>query len=120
MCVRFSTEVWYSCVQYNDETDFLRDACIDAVYLSSPTGVHAEQISKCLNAGKSVLVEKTALPNLIETEELLAKAEQKGLVIMEAFMYRFHKQFQTLKKILDSKKYGEVIKIDGGLFNQSI
>jgi NDP-hexose-3-ketoreductase len=102
----------HNCVQYNEETDLLKDSCVDAVYLSSPTGVHAEQISKCLNSGKSVLVEKTALPSLVETKELIKKAEQKGLVIMEAFMYRFHNQFQTLKKLLDSKKYGEVIKID--------
>ena len=102
----------YNCLQYKDEAELLIDPYIDAVYLSSPTGVHAEQITRCLNAGKSVLVEKTALPSLKETSELIAKAEEKGLVIMEAFMYRFHKQFQHLKKLLDSKKYGEVIKLD--------
>jgi NDP-hexose-3-ketoreductase len=102
----------YNCELYIEETDLLNDSSIDAVYLSSPTGVHAEQISKCLDAGKSVLVEKTALPSLRETSELIAKAEEKGLVIMEAFMYRFHKQFQHLKELLDSKKYGEVIKLD--------
>ena len=48
----------YKCNEYQEETDLLSDPRIDAVYLSSPTGVHFEQIAKCLDAGKSVLVEK--------------------------------------------------------------
>lgn len=102
----------YNCTQYNNETELLSDPSINAVYLSSPTGVHRDQISMCLDAGKSVLVEKTALPSLKETNDLVAKAESKGLIIMEAFMYRFHNQFIQLQKILTSKKHGEIIKID--------
>tara|TARA_R110001583_G_scaffold132895_2_gene284817 strand:+ start:4353 stop:5327 length:975 start_codon:yes stop_codon:yes gene_type:complete len=102
----------YECIEYKNETEFLEDHSINAIYLSSPTGVHFEQIEKCLDAGKSVLVEKTALPSLFETEQLIRKAKQKGLVLMEAFMYRFHEQFHTLKAILDSKEFGHPIKID--------
>jgi NDP-hexose-3-ketoreductase len=102
----------YGCKQYFDEVELLQDNSIDAVYLSSPTGVHYEQILKCLDAGKSVLVEKTAFSSLIQAEELVLKARQSNLLIMEAFMYRFHNQFKLLKKLLESKKYGEVIRID--------
>ena len=102
----------YDCKQNSDPIDLLNDKNVDAVYLSSPTGVHAEQILKCLNSGKSVLVEKTALPSVFETSQLIQLAQQNGLVIMEAFMYRFHNQFIALKQLIESKKYGEIIKID--------
>ena len=102
----------YGSTQYQSEAELLSALNVDAVYLSSPTGVHYEQINKCLDAGKSVLVEKTALPCLKKTQELISKAESKGLTIMEAFMYRFHKQFTELKKLIINKKYGNVIKIE--------
>lgn len=102
----------YNCFQFSDELELLNSSEVDAVYLSSPTGVHAEQISKCLNYGKSVLVEKTALSTLEEAQELICIADKNGLVIMEAFMYRFHKQFRALEELINSKKYGDVIKID--------
>jgi NDP-hexose-3-ketoreductase len=102
----------YGCRAYSQSIDLLKDHNVDAVYLSSPTGVHAAQIKECLNAGKSVLVEKTALSSLKETQVLTAMAKREGLVIMEAFMYRFHNQFKTLKELIESKKYGNVIKID--------
>ena len=62
--------------------------------------------------GSQFLSKKTALPSLLETEQLAQIAEQKGLVLMEAFMYRFHEQFQTLKTILNSSEFGQAIKVD--------
>jgi NDP-hexose-3-ketoreductase len=104
--------VLYGCVTYLNENELLDDPSVDAVYLSSPTGVHAEQIRKCLNSGKSVLVEKTALPSLQQTKELVKEATERNLVLMEAFMYRFHAHFSELKRLVESKKYGDVIKLD--------
>lgn len=102
----------YSCKVYATPTDLLNDPDIEAVYISSPTSEHFHQIEQCLIHGKSVLVEKTALPDLDSALRCINLAREKGLFIMEAFMYRFHKQFSFLSLMLSDSKYGVVKKID--------
>lgn len=101
----------HGCKKYCSGEELLGDAQVQAVYISGPNSVHHTQIKQCLVANKSVLVEKTALTNLRDAEEIVALARSKNLVVMEAFMYRFHRQFHHLKDILISKKYGQIVRI---------
>ncbi len=100
------------CKKYPNEQELLSDIEVDLVYLSSPTGIHYEQIKKCITAKKSVLVEKTALTNLQQVEEIIELARANGVLVMEAFMYRFHNQFMQLQELLASEKYGEIVRIE--------
>lgn len=109
---KYSQANKYSCISYRDVEDLLCDSDVEVVYISSPTSAHFEQIRKCLDAGKSVLVEKTALPTVKQAEFCCRLAREKGLVILEGFMYRFHLQFDTLISMISSGKYGKVKKID--------
>lgn len=102
----------FGCIAYDDEDQLLQDPQVEAVYISSPASEHYAQVRKCLEAHKSVLVEKTAFLELHEAEELIHIANERQLVIMEAFMYRFHKQFSTLRQILLEEDIGDPIKID--------
>src|ERR1700754_4525867 len=43
---------------YDDFEEMLRDPNVDAVYIASPNGMHAEQAMAALRAGKHVLVDK--------------------------------------------------------------
>ena len=99
----------YLCKGYVEESEFLKDESIDAVYISSPNAMHFVQIMACLKNNKHVIVEKTAFSSTKEAEEALQLAKEKNLCIMEAFMYRFHNQFIELKKLLDLKKYGKML-----------
>ncbi|WP_143710883.1 Gfo/Idh/MocA family protein [Saccharophagus degradans] len=100
------------CKRYADEQELLSDSAVGLVYLSSPTGVHYEQIKKCITAKKSVLVEKTALTSADQVDELLEMARANEVLVMEAFMYRFHSQFKALQELLDFNRYGEIVRIE--------
>ena len=57
-----------------------------------PNGLHGEWTRKALQAGKHVLCEKPLTPTADEARDLFALAEDKSLLLMEAFMYRHHPQ----------------------------
>jgi D-xylose 1-dehydrogenase (NADP+, D-xylono-1,5-lactone-forming) len=68
------------------------DDAVDAVYVSLPNGLHHEWTMRALEAGKHVLCEKPYSRHPAEVEEAFAAADERSLVLMEAFMYRHHPQ----------------------------
>jgi predicted dehydrogenase len=85
----------------------LNDAGIDAVYIPLPNHLHVPWALKALQAGKHVLCEKPIALSSAEAAQLLQAARQTPqLVIMEAFMYRFHPQWVQAKKWVQEGKVG--------------
>ena len=68
----------------------LDDPDIDAVYNPLPNGLHAEWTLRALEAGKHVLCEKPFTSNAAEAQTVADAAAASGLVVMEAFHYRYH------------------------------
>ncbi len=87
----------------------LADPAIDAVYIPLPNHLHVPYSIQALAAGKHVLCEKPIALSSQEAEQLgRAAAERPHLKVMEAFMYRFHPQWQWAKRMVDDGKLGEV------------
>ncbi|KAJ3528545.1 hypothetical protein NM688_g7985 [Phlebia brevispora] len=86
----------------------LDDPRVAAVYNPLPNGLHYEWTMKALSAGKHVLLEKPSSDTAAETREMFEYAEQKGLVLLEAFHYRFHPAVQRVKEILSSGELGAI------------
>jgi predicted dehydrogenase len=91
---------------HDDYPSLLSDPDIDAVYNPLPNGLHAEWTLKALTAGKHVLCEKPFTSNAQEAEEVHEAAEQSGLVVMEAFHYRYHPLAQRLRDLVTSGELG--------------
>jgi xylose dehydrogenase (NAD/NADP) len=68
----------------------VRDPEVDAVYIPLVNSVHKEWTLRAVAAGKHVLCEKPLGMNAGEAEEMGAAADKAGVLLMEAFMYRFH------------------------------
>ena len=67
---------------------------IDAVILATPTGMHAEQGLAAMNAGKHVLIEIPMADSLADSEALVAKQAETGLVAMAGHVRRFNPSHQ--------------------------
>ena len=80
--------------------DLLADPEIEAVYIALPNALHQEWTVKALRAGKHVLCEKPFSRIPAAVEEAFDVAEQEGLVLMEAAMWRLNPQTQLFKELL--------------------
>ncbi|HZD86778.1 MAG TPA: Gfo/Idh/MocA family oxidoreductase, partial [Gaiellaceae bacterium] len=66
----------------------LADPELDAVVIALPNGLHHTWTMRALAAGKHVLCEKPYTRRPSEAEAAWDEAERRGLVLMEAFMWR--------------------------------
>ena len=103
----------------------------DSIILKLPNGLHYEWTMKALAAGKHVLLEKPSGGVAEETRRMFEFANQRGLVLLEAFHYRlvvkicvirqscqlfrFHPAIQRVKEIIDSRELGTVKEIHATL-----
>lgn len=94
---------------YNSYQDLLDDREIDAVYIPLPNHLHVPWAIKAIEADKHVLCEKPIALSSAGAMQLLNAAKQKPyLKVMEAFMYRFHPQWQHAKKLVTDGAIGEL------------
>lgn len=94
---------------YGSYEELLAADDIDAIYNPLPNHLHVPYTIKALEAGKHVLCEKPIGLNALDAGKLLEAVKQyPKLKVMEAFMYRFHPQWQKAKEIVDAGLLGEV------------
>ncbi|NIZ62376.1 oxidoreductase [Sedimentitalea sp. CY04] len=75
---------------------------VDAVILSTPTQMHASQAIACMDAGKHVLVEIPMADNLEDSQAVVAKQKETGLVAMAGQVRRFNPSHQWIKNKIDA------------------
>ncbi len=87
----------------------LADPAIDAVYIPLPNHLHVPWSVRALEAGKHVLCEKPIALDAREAAALVSAAARfPRLKIMEAFMYRFHPQWQKARQLVAEGAIGEL------------
>ncbi|MCK5744629.1 Gfo/Idh/MocA family oxidoreductase [Oricola sp.] len=69
---------------------------VDAVILATPTQMHAAQAIQCMEAGKHVLVEIPMADSLADSQAVVAKQKETGLVAMSGQVRRFNPSHQWI------------------------
>ena len=94
---------------YGSYEALLADPEIEAIYNPLPNHLHVPWTIAALKAGKHVLCEKPIALTAMEARTLLQTAKEfPHLKVMEAFMYRFHPQWQTIKQLVADGNLGEL------------
>ncbi len=88
---------------------------IDAVYNPLPNSHHARWTIAALEAGKPVLLEKPFTANAVEARRVADAAERTGLVVMEAFHWRFHPQAERAVELVSEGAVGEVTHVEAAM-----
>jgi predicted dehydrogenase len=91
---------------YGSYQELIDDPEIDGIYIPLPNNLHYPWALKALDGGKHVLCEKPLALNAIEAREMMDKAKDSKLVLMEALMYRFQPRIKHIQKLVGAGVIG--------------
>jgi predicted dehydrogenase len=93
---------------YGSYEEVLADPDIDAVYIPLPNELHRHWVFAAADAGKHVLCEKPMALNADEARTMVARCEARGVVLMEAFMWRHQPRTTALRAMVSDGAIGEL------------
>ena len=93
---------------YGSYEAMLGSGDVDAVYVATPHPQHAEWAIRCCRAGKHVLCEKPIGVNHAEAMAIFDAADEHGVFVMEAYMWRCHPLAARLAELVKNREIGEV------------
>jgi 2-hydroxy-4-carboxymuconate semialdehyde hemiacetal dehydrogenase len=71
---------------------------LDAVILTTPTQMHADQGEQCMRAGKHVMIEIPMADSLADSERLVRVQQETGVIAMAGHTRRFNPSHQWIHK----------------------
>lgn len=84
------------------------DPAVEAVYIATPHPQHVEWVVRAAAAGKHVLCEKPLGLTCAEAAMAVEACQARGVLLMEAFMYRCHPQTAKIVELVRTGALGEV------------
>jgi predicted dehydrogenase len=86
----------------------LKDSDVDAVYIPLPNELHLPWVMAAADAGKHVLCEKPLALDAPEARAMVAHCRDRGVLLMEAFMWRHQPRTLELRRLVRDGLIGEL------------
>jgi len=99
--LEFGAKRWYA-----DWRELLTDGDIEAVYIATPTYLHAPQTIAAAEAGKHVLCEKPMAMNAAECDAMISACTANGVKLGIAYYRRFYPVLARVRELLTSGELG--------------
>ncbi len=106
---------WGIATVHSDYSAVVADPDVDALYIPLPNSLHARWTLAGIAAGKHVLCEKPFTSNAAQASQVAAAAATSGLVVMEAFHYRYHALLRRVLDLLAEGAIGEIRHVEASL-----
>ncbi len=88
--------------------EIMSDADIGAVFITTPTDMHADLIEQAARAGKAIFCEKPIDLSVQRVRDCLTVVEATGAHLMVGFNRRFDPNFTAVRAQIDAGAIGEV------------
>jgi phthalate 4,5-cis-dihydrodiol dehydrogenase len=105
---------------YASLSEMLDIATLDAIYIASPTPLHAEHVLQVVAAHKHVLIEKPMATSLADAERIVSAAEDEGVNMLVGHSHSFDAPIQAMRKIIASGQLGRVRMVNTWCFTDWI
>src|SRR5262245_60195447 len=86
----------------------VEDPQVDAVYVSTPHELHAQQAKLAASRGKHILVEKPMAPTLADCTGMIEAARAAGVVLMVGPSHSFDAPIARTRALIASGAFGEL------------
>jgi len=101
---------------YSNASDLINDKDINAVYIATPPGSHANYAIETIEAGKPVYIEKPMAVNYDECIKINKAAEKYNIPVFVAYYRRALPGFLLVKEMIENGRIGKVRLIQMQLF----
>jgi predicted dehydrogenase len=88
--------------------DILADEGVDAVVIATPVSTHHPLAAAALKVGKHVFVEKPLAASAQESEELIALAQERELVLMPGHTFLYSPPVNMIRDLIHRGDLGEI------------
>lgn len=117
--------IYSQATSFKSYHDMLEQAPLEAVVISTPLHTHHALAKSALLSGLHVLVEKPMASTVLECEELIEIAMEKGLTLMVGHTYLYSGAVAKIIEIVNSGDLGEISyincqRLNLGLLQQDI
>jgi predicted dehydrogenase len=104
---------------YEGYENLVKDKDIDVVYITTPHSLHYDNMVMCLEHNKHVVCEKPITVNTEQLDDVVHKAKERDLFLMEAMWTYFLPAIITAKQWVDDRKIGNVQLIKASFGNNA-
>lgn len=94
---------------YIDFDEMLANEKLDILDICLPTYMHADFAIKAMEQGINVICEKPISLKTEDVERVYSSAEKNNVKFMVAQVLRFWPEYEVLKEIYDSKRFGKLL-----------
>ncbi len=94
---------------YGDWQELLKDPEVQAVYVATPTHLHAEQTVAAAEAGKQVICEKPMAMDAAQCRRMIDACRAAGVGLSVAYYRHFYPAIHRIAGILASGEIGRVV-----------
>ncbi len=95
----------------------LADPRVEAVAIATPPHTHFPLVSRALEAGKHVLVEKPLARTSEEAAQLVAMAEERDLVLMPGHTFLYSPAVNKVRDLIQEDELGEIYFVTSSRMN---
>ncbi len=102
-----------------DFADMLSNPGVQAVVLTTPHTLHADQVVAVAAAGKAVFCEKPLALNRADAERAVRACRKAGVPLGLGHDKRFFPSMRELKRVVDGGELGDILHVEGHFSNES-
>ena len=98
----------FGVLAFDNFDDMMTSADLDVVVVLTPSGMHAEHVTRLAEYGKDIMVEKPMALTIDDADRMIAACDMFGCRLFVIKQCRFHSPVQALKGAITSGKLGRI------------
>ena len=93
---------------FADYKKMIEEIDVDLIAIATDSGSHAQIALDCMDNDIHLIIEKPIALSLKDADLIIAKAQEKNLVVSPSHQNRFNKSIQKVRHALDENKFGKL------------